>query len=186
MYTTADWSSRFLRNITSVDSEYHRYWKERGEFADCEDGRWWGWWSWSPCTAKESWDQGCLCSASDRASCIAHRNSWFPGSAGNLLTGIQLYPSQADVTAAALSQDSDHILSSVPTGWGKTLPMLLAALLMPPGDTIPNFYDFNNWFISPQAQQPRYWCPLQQSPSSWRQSATSWVYLPCSPARCLR
>ena len=39
MYTTADWSSRFLRNITSVVSEYHRYWKERGEFADWEDGR---------------------------------------------------------------------------------------------------------------------------------------------------
>ena len=74
--------------------------------------------------------------------------------------------SQADVTAAVLSQDSHHILSSVPTGWGKTLPMLLAALLMPPGDTIPNFYDFNNWFISPQAQQLQYWCPLQQSPSS--------------------
>ena len=34
--------------------------------------------------------------------------------------------SQADVTAAVLSQDSHHILSSVPTGWGKTLPMLLA------------------------------------------------------------
>ena len=49
--------------------------------------------------------------------------------------------SQADVTAAVLSQDSHHILSSVPTGWGKTLPMLLAALLMPPGDTIPYFFD---------------------------------------------
>ena len=48
MYTTADWSSRFLRNITSVVSEHHRYWKERGEFADWEDGRWWGGWSWSP------------------------------------------------------------------------------------------------------------------------------------------
>ena len=30
-----------------------------------------------------------------------------------------------------------HILSSVPKGWGKTLPMILTALLMPPGDTIP-------------------------------------------------
>ena len=53
---------------------------------------------------------------------------------------LALNCSQADVTAAALSQDSHHILSSVPTGWGKTLPMLLAALLMPPGDTIPSFY----------------------------------------------
>ena len=42
---------------------------------------------------------------------------------------LALNCSQADVTAAALSQDSHHILSSVPTGWGKTLPMLLAALL---------------------------------------------------------
>ena len=46
---------------------------------------------------------------------------------------------QADVTAAALSLDSGHILSCVPTGWGKTLPMLLTALLLPPGDTITNF-----------------------------------------------
>ena len=33
---------------------------------------------------------------------------------------LALNCSQADVTAAALSQDSHHILSSVPTGWGKT------------------------------------------------------------------
>ena len=67
--------------------------------------------------------------------------------------------SQADVTAAVLSQDSHHILSSVPTGWGKTLPMLLAALLMPPGDTIPYFFLKIHWIISPQAQQLPYWCP---------------------------
>ena len=62
MYTTADWSSTLLRNITYVVSEYHQYWKERGEFADWKDGRWWGGWSWSPCTPKESWNQGCICS----------------------------------------------------------------------------------------------------------------------------
>ena len=38
---------------------------------------------------------------------------------------LALNCSQADVTAAALSQDSHHILSSVPTGWGKTLSFCL-------------------------------------------------------------
>ena len=51
-----------------------------------------------------------------------------------------MYSSQADVTGAALSEDGGHILSSVPTGWGKTLPMVVTALLMPPDDTIPCYY----------------------------------------------
>ena len=54
---------------------------------------------------------------------------------------LTLNCSQADVTAAALSQDSHYILSSVPTGWGKTLPMLLAALL-----GVLLVYDFELYF----------------------------------------
>ena len=43
---------------------------------------------------------------------------------------------QADITAAAIDQqDRHHILSCLPTGMGKTLPMLLTARLLPPGDT---------------------------------------------------
>ena len=35
-----------------------------------------------------------------------------------------------------LSDDSNHVLNCVPTGWGKTLPMLVTALLMPPGKIV--------------------------------------------------
>ena len=55
-----------------------------------EDG-WRGGSSRSPHTSEESRDQGRLCSASDRAPCPAPRNSWFPGTAGNLVTGIKLF-----------------------------------------------------------------------------------------------
>ena len=95
MYTTADWSSRFLRNITAFASEFPHYWsailKIRGGVLQIREWTTARGWSWSTCTPKESRDQGCLCSAFNRAPCIAPRNSWFPGTAGNLLTGIQLY-----------------------------------------------------------------------------------------------
>jgi len=47
-----------------------------------------------------------------------------------------LHEFQADITAAAINQqDRRHILSCLPTGMGKTLPMLLTAQLLPPGST---------------------------------------------------
>ena len=42
---------------------------------------------------------------------------------------------QADITAAAIDQqDASHILACLPTGMGKTIPMLVTACLLPPGD----------------------------------------------------
>ena len=42
---------------------------------------------------------------------------------------------QADITGAAIDgQDRHHLLSCLPTGMGTTLPMLLTACLLPPGD----------------------------------------------------
>ena len=42
----------------------------------------------------------------------------------------------ADVVAELLSGEKSHVLSCFPTGSGKSLPMLVAALLMPPGKQI--------------------------------------------------
>ena len=165
----------FLRSIAASISECCQYWKWEGKIYRGEDG-WRGKWCRSLDIAKESWDQGCLHSAFGGAPCIAPRNPSFPGTAGNLLTVIHLYSSQADVTAAARSEDPGHILISVPTGWGKTLPMILTALLMPPGDTIPCYYWWiNNRFISSQAQQLLYWCHWPPLRSSWRLNVTSWA-----------
>ena len=42
---------------------------------------------------------------------------------------------QADIAGATIDQqDHHHILSCLPTGMGKTLPMLITACLLPPGD----------------------------------------------------
>ena len=41
---------------------------------------------------------------------------------------------QADIISAAVDQDERHILSCLPTGMGKTLPMLIASQLLPPGN----------------------------------------------------
>ena len=49
-------------------------------------------------------------------------------------TACTLLPLQADIVAAAVNaDDGDHILSSLPTGMGKTLPMIVASCLLPPG-----------------------------------------------------
>ena len=45
-----------------------------------------------------------------------------------------LLPLQADIVAAAINaEDGHHILSSLPTGMGKTLPTIVASCLLPPG-----------------------------------------------------
>ena len=49
-------------------------------------------------------------------------------------TACTLLPLQADIVAAAINaEDCHHILSSLPTGMGKTLPMIVASCLLPPG-----------------------------------------------------
>ena len=49
-------------------------------------------------------------------------------------TACTLLPLQADIVAAAINaEDGHHILSSLPTGMGKTLPMIVASCLLPPG-----------------------------------------------------
>ena len=51
-----------------------------------------------------------------------------------LLHACTLLPLQADIVAAAINaEDGHHILSSLPTGMGKTLPMIVASCLLPPG-----------------------------------------------------
>ena len=68
---------------------------------------------------------------------------------------------QADITAAAINQqDRRHILSCLPTGMGKTLPMLLTAQLLPPGDT-------NSWHMH-QAQVYE-WCIYIMVRPQWSQ-----------------
>ena len=50
-------------------------------------------------------------------------------------TACTLLPLQADIVAAAINaEDGHHILSSLPTGMGKTLPMIVASCLLPPGE----------------------------------------------------
>ena len=50
-------------------------------------------------------------------------------------TACTLLPLQADKVAAAINaEDGHHILSSLPTGMGKTLPMIVANCLLPPGE----------------------------------------------------
>ena len=49
-------------------------------------------------------------------------------------TACTLLPLQADIVAAAINaEDGHHILSSLPTGMGKTLPMIVASCFLPPG-----------------------------------------------------
>ena len=49
-------------------------------------------------------------------------------------TACTLLPLQADIVAAAINaEDGHHILSGLPTGMGKTLPMIVASCLLPPG-----------------------------------------------------
>ena len=45
---------------------------------------------------------------------------------------------QADIVACALDTASGghHLLGALPTGFGKSLPMMVLALLLPPGITI--------------------------------------------------
>ena len=46
-------------------------------------------------------------------------------------TACTLLPLQADIVAAAINaEDGHHILSSLPTGMGKTLPMIVASCLL--------------------------------------------------------
>ena len=42
---------------------------------------------------------------------------------------------QADIVAAALdTEGGHHLLGALPTGFGKSLPMMVLALLLPPGN----------------------------------------------------
>ena len=42
---------------------------------------------------------------------------------------------KADIIWAATDQDDrQHLMGPVPTGYGKSLPMLVVALLLPPGE----------------------------------------------------
>ena len=44
-----------------------------------------------------------------------------------------------DILLSALDEsDPNHILCALPTGFGKTMPMLLLGHLLPPGAGIPN------------------------------------------------
>ena len=46
-------------------------------------------------------------------------------------TACTLLPLQADIVAVAINaEDGHHILSSLPTGMGKTLPMIVASCLL--------------------------------------------------------
>ena len=55
-------------------------------------------------------------------------------------TACTLLPLQADIVAAAINaEDGHHILSSLPSGMGKTLPTIVASCLLPPG--VLDFFD---------------------------------------------
>ena len=44
---------------------------------------------------------------------------------------------KADIIWAATDPDNgQHLMGAVPTGYGKSLPMLVAALLLPPGEPL--------------------------------------------------
>ena len=43
---------------------------------------------------------------------------------------------KADIIWAATDEDDrQHLMGAVPTGYGKSLPMLVVALLLPPGES---------------------------------------------------
>ena len=64
-------------------------------------------------------------------SCAFSRCPSTPVSWKNLCISFQI-----DVAAAAIYGTDGHILSCVPTGYGKTMPMLITSLLLPPGNSI--------------------------------------------------
>ena len=52
---------------------------------------------------------------------------------------------QLDILQSALDQDDpNHILCALPTGFGKTMPMLLLGHLLPPGAGIPILEEIHN------------------------------------------
>ena len=64
-----------------------------------------------------------------------------------------LLPLQADIVAAAINaEDGHHILSSLPTGMGKTLPMIVASCLLPPG-VLDFFWHEEKWIMPFNASQ---------------------------------
>ena len=57
---------------------------------------------------------------------------------------------QADIIgSAADNEDASHILSCLPTGYGKSLPMLLLSLFLPQGIRVSVVIDF--WYIHTDA-----------------------------------
>ena len=44
------------------------------------------------------------------------------------------------ISAMANSEARDHLLGALPTGYGKSLPMLVASLLLPPGIECENLH----------------------------------------------
>ena len=68
-------------------------------------------------------------------------------------TACTLLPLQADIVAAAINaEDGHHILSSLPTGMGKTLPMIVASCLLPPG-VLDFFWHEEKWIMPFNASQ---------------------------------
>ena len=89
----------------------------------------------------------------------------------------KMWQLQADITAAVVDEEErHHILSCLPTGMGKTLPMLLTSQLLPLGNFL------WSWTCVPIGTRPfkvqRRWLSRHSPPSScnWRTTATSLAF----------
>ena len=62
-----------------------------------------------------------------------------------MIIGVQIEITiQADIVAAALdTSGGHHLLGALPTGFGKSLPMFVLALLLPPGKAIKHHHRRN-------------------------------------------
>ena len=93
---------------------------------------------------EESWCHRKVRCAPGAASCSAGGVERLPGLLNDVTAGgspmkiTSAHSIQADIVAAALDTSSGghHLLGALPTGFGKSLPMMVVALLLPPGITI--------------------------------------------------
>ena len=136
----------------------------------------------SSASAEESQSHGRLQPIAAQPPCPPSQSPWLSGAVLRLVhchyqKPLKIWQLQADITSAAVSEEErHHILSCLPTGMGKTLPMLLTSQLLPLGNFL------WSWTCVPIGTRPfkvqRRWLSHHSPPSScnWRATATSLAF----------
>ena len=96
--------------------------------------------------------------------CPPWATAWFPGKAMRLWKKSLIFDSikkfQLDIVACATNgTETCHILGALPTGYGKSLPMLVTGLLMPPVEYSLNIF---NCSILTKVFLKRFYSPCNQ------------------------